>query len=99
MGYEYVSAAKPDDACIASVQRALSLDPRYEVLSSTETGIALRLVRQPARDRWPEDLDVYFRPVLRVVFHSATRNDRNDFLKSLQSLLAGHGHDDRFEED
>jgi hypothetical protein len=100
MGVEYNAPVRPTKACIASILRELETDGRYRVLPSSRPGrILLRLAARPPRDEWPEDIEVRFHEGVYVAFHSADRDERNTFLRFLESKLTEFGCDTKFSEE
>lgn len=50
---------------------------------------SFRLASRPRREQWSEDVSVVFEPSrILVQFHSATRDQRNDFLNLLANAIA-----------
>jgi hypothetical protein len=98
MSIEYFAPVEVVPTLPAVVREELAQTDDYEVLSCSET-ITLRLLTQPAREHWPEDVEIHFKDGVHVVFHSANRLDRRRLLDRLQSVLARLGHSATFSED
>lgn len=100
MGYEFKAEVALRDGDVALVREALAQDSRVVLLPSpTPTSLSVRWGGQPAdRAYSDEDLRVSFDEGLYVVFHSATRTQRDELLRLLETQLAATGRYIRFEE-
>jgi len=58
-----------------------------------------RIAPAVPRERWPVDIELRTRPALCVAFHSATGEQRQRFLRNVESVLAAMGHAHTLEEE
>jgi hypothetical protein len=57
-----------------------------------------RITPAAQRERWAVDIELRTRPALCVAFHSATGEQRQRFLRNVESVLAAMGHAHTLEE-
>ena len=99
MGITYTASVHLSPEVSATVLEDLSHDDEYEILSRSPGVVQLRLRAQPARTKWPEDVEIHFDTGIHVVFHSADRQSRTRLLDRLRSTLGRLGLPATFSED
>lgn len=100
MSIEYVGDIDINQAGATAILTALSHDSCYALLPSSDPSrIALRITANPERKNWTEDVEIAWGHGLRVVFHSATRDERHGLLELIKQTLAELGQTVQFEED
>lgn len=58
-----------------------------------------RIAPAAQRERWPVEIEIMTRPALCVAFHAATGEQRQRFLRNVESVLAAMGHLHTLEEE
>ncbi|MBI5535272.1 MAG: hypothetical protein HY898_21270 [Deltaproteobacteria bacterium] len=93
MGIEYACDVVGTGDFRSAISSGLHDDPCVELLPSSDAClIKLRFRETPRREEWPEDVDVTFEPMrIAVVFHSATRQQRQYLVQLLENLLLEAG--------
>lgn len=98
MSYEYVAAVRLTEAEVARLMASLPEGDYVVVSKPAPTRLLLRFGRRPARERWPEDIDVRFEETVYVAIHAGTGAERTGFLRHLESRLRELGRECAFEE-
>jgi hypothetical protein len=94
MGIEYQAIAAVDlpSIAISAAFRGLANRGRWAPLSSGDDSLVLRDIRQPERDRWPEDVEVRVQGrKVYVLFHSGSPDDHVQFLQELSDQFQSAG--------
>ena len=99
MSLEYSASAKLTEDEVSLLK--VSLLNNYYVLASapSATQLLLRFGGRPAREEWPEDIDLRFADTVYVAIHSGTEAERKNFLRYLGDCLRDLGQTCDFEED
>lgn len=93
MGVEFSSrfAAGTEPGLVSSVAAELTLYSDLQILNVEPSQIALRFCANPLREKWPEDVRIYFEPAgVYVLIHSSTHDQQLDLIARLNVLLARH---------
>jgi len=100
MSLEYETEILNAMDCRTSIIEALQVNSDYEVLTfSDPTCVLLRLTKNPPREKWPEDVALFFEDAkVRIVFHMANRVDRQALVHLLEEELSRLGRLARFVE-
>ena len=98
MSYEYSATAALTDGEVRQLKASLLDHGLVLRVQEEPRRILLRFARRPAREQWPEDIELRFGEVVYVAFHSASGAERREFLEHLESRLSRIGHVCSFEE-
>jgi hypothetical protein len=93
MSIELTAEIADVEGCRSAIADALEGDPNVQRLPSADARIIkLRLRENPAREHWPEDVELLFGPTrLVVIIHSASRQQREYLVDLLERTLSGVG--------